>query len=283
MIDTGTFTNNGTINANVSGQTLVLQSFSAATNTKTMEASGGGTLEFSGSTWTNTNGTIEALAGSSVNLTGGATITGGTLTTSGSGVINVLANNDVFLNSLTNSGTLNVQNNVQLELTGPMTNTGTINIQGNGNNTYLLINGSVTLNGSGTINLSGSSFTDLIYGEGSAPILISHNTIEGAGNLGSGNMGFTNDGTVDANVAGQTLAINVDSTGFTNYNGTTTTLTGGSYIANGGNITFAAGNSTGITTLSASVTEEGGGQILNTTNSSQCPCQSRLVSLRPAR
>jgi hypothetical protein len=266
-IDSGTFTNNGTINANVSGQTLLLQAFSAATNTKTMEATGGGTMLFNGSSWTNTGGIIEAQAGSAVNLEGNVTITGGTLTTSGSGAINLLASNDAFLSGLTNSGTLNVQNNAQLQMTGTMTNSGTITIEGSGNNTYLLINGSVTLNGSGTIDLAGSNFTNLIYGVGTAPILISHNTIEGAGNLGSGNMGFTNDGTVDANVTGQNIAINVDSTGFTNWNGTTNTLTGGTYIANGGNITFASGGTTGITTLAASVTEENGGQILDSSNS----------------
>ena len=59
----------------------------------------------------------------------------------------------------------------------------------------------------------------------------------------------------------------MDSTGFTNWNGTTHTLTGGTYIANGGNITFASGGTTGITTLAASVTEENGGQILDTSNS----------------
>jgi fibronectin-binding autotransporter adhesin len=270
QIDSGVFINNGTINANVSGQTLLLTGFAAGTaNTKTMEASGGGTMEFNGSSWTNTGGTIEAQTGSAVNLEGSVTITGGTLTTSGTGAINVLVSNDVFLSGLTNSGTLNVQNNAQLNFTGTMTNNGTVNIQGAGDTTYLIINGSVTLNGSGTIDLTStnSDYTDAIYGEGTAPILISHNTIEGAGNLGSGNMGFTNDGTVDANVAGQAININVDSTGFTNWNGTTNTLTGGTYIANGGNITFASGGTTGITTLSASVTEENGGQILDSSNS----------------
>ena len=263
LIDSGIFTNNGTVNANVSGQTLTLQGLSVATNTKTMEASGGGTLEFNGSTWTNTGGTISAATGSSVNLTGSTTITGGTLTTSGTGVITVLASNYAYLSGLTIGGTLNVQNNSQLNLTGAITNSGTITIEGDGNTTYLIINGPVTLSGSGTIDLGGTNYTNDIYGEGTSPTLVSSNTIEGAGSIGSGNMGFTNNGTVDANVTGQTLAIQVDSSGFTNYNGTTTTLTGGTYIANGGNITFNAGNTTGITTLAAKVTEENGGQLLN--------------------
>ncbi|MGA2021128.1 MAG: hypothetical protein ABSH02_11110 [Candidatus Sulfotelmatobacter sp.] len=267
LINQGTFTNNGTINANISAATLTLQAFTAATNTKTMEASGGGTMEFNGSSWTNTGGVIEAETGSGVNLTGNTTITGGTLTTSGTGAITVLANNDANLASLTNSGTLNIQNNTQTQLTGPITNTGTITLQASGNSTYLIINGAVTLSGAGTINLSSTNgqYSNLIYGAGTAPTLNSFNTIEGAGNIGSSNMGFTNSGILDANVAGQNLAINVNSSGFTNYNGSNNTLTGGTYIANAGDITFAAGNNTGITTLAASVTEENGGQILNTT------------------
>lgn len=279
LIDSGVFTNNGTINANISGQNLQLQSFTAATNTKTMEASSGGILTFNGSSWTNTGGTIEAETGSSVNLAGSTSITGGTLTTSGTGAINVLANNTVYLTGLTNSGTLNEQNNSQLNFTGTMTNSGTVNVQAAGNTTYLIINGSVTLNGTGTIDLTSTNgqYTGEIYGAGTAPILISHNTIEGAGNLGSSNMAFTNDGTLDANVTGQNLGINVDGIGFTNYNGTTHTLTGGTYIANGGTLTFDAGNATGITTLSASATEENGGQILN--NFSGNPGTNALAGL----
>jgi len=266
-IEQGTFVNNGTVNANVSGFGLTLQQFSTATNTKTMEATNGGTLAFNGASWTNTGGTISAQTGSAVELYDSTMITGGTLTTSGTGQIFVPGGYLATLSGLTTTGTINVNNNAQLELTGAITNSGTITLQAAGNTTYLFINGTVTLNGSGTVNLSSTNnnFTNNIYGQGTAPTLTSFNTIEGAGNLGSSNMGFTNNGTLDANVAGLNLAINVDSSGFTNYNGTNFTLTGGTYIANSGNITFAAGNTTGITTLAANVTEENGGQIINTT------------------
>jgi hypothetical protein len=268
-IEQGTFVNNGTVNANVSGFGLTLQQFSTATNTKTMEATNGGTLAFNGASWTNTGGTISAQTGSAVELYDSTTITGGTLTTSGTGQIFVPGGYLANLSGLTTTGTINVNNNAQLELTGAITNSGTITLQAAGNTTYLFINGAVTLNGSGIVNLSSTNnnFTNNIYGQGTAPTLTSFNTIEGAGNIGSSNMGFTNNGTLDANVAGQNLAINVDSSGFTNYNGTNFTLTGGTYIANAGNITFASGGTTGITTLSANVTEENGGQILDTSNS----------------
>jgi hypothetical protein len=75
-----------------------------------------------------------------------------------------------------------------------------------------------------------------------------------------------NTGTLEA--AGGTLTIEGSGTTFfTNDNQTTNTLTGGTYIANGNNIQWAAGTD-GIKTLSANVTEENGGQLINTTNSS---------------
>jgi len=62
----------------------------------------------------------------------------------------------------------------------------------------------------------------------------------------------------------------VDSTGFTNYNGTTTTLTGGTYIANA-----AASRSPRAIppdhNFGGQLTEENGGQILNTSNSNATP------------
>ena len=59
--------NNKTINANVSGQTLLLNP-TAGTNTSILEATGGGNLQLSGS-FTN-SGTIEALIGSTATLNG---------------------------------------------------------------------------------------------------------------------------------------------------------------------------------------------------------------------
>jgi hypothetical protein len=100
-------------------------------------------------------------------------------------------------------------------------------------------------------------------------------------------MGLVNSGTVNANVSGGSLLINVSSAGlnntgtlqaatggiltiqgpansFANYNATTNTLTGGTYTANAGTINFA-GSTSGETVLSARVTQEAGGQIINTT------------------
>ncbi len=256
--------NNGTIDANVTGGTLtLLLAGTSSTNTKTMEATNGGTLTFNTTLTQMGVGTITAATGSAVDLFNNASITGGTLTTSGTGVIYDQGGYFAYLTNLTNSGTYQVQNNAETVLTGTITNNGQIQINSGGNNTVLAMNGAVTLKGTGSVVL-GSGGPNFIEGTGTTPTLTSFNTISGVGNIGNGGIGFTNSGTLNANVSGQALAINVDASGFTNYNGTTDTLTGGTYIANPGNITYNFGNTTGITTLAASVTEEAGGQFINT-------------------
>jgi hypothetical protein len=130
---------------------------------------------------------------------------------------------------------------------------------------------------------------NFIQGAAATDILTNQETIQGAGSIGGGQMGLVNSGTIIAN-ASSNLTIGVSSSGFhntgtieaaggtlsilgpgttffANDNQTTNTLTGGTYIANGNNIQWAAGSG-GITTLSANVTEENGGQLFNTTNSS---------------
>jgi len=254
--------NSGTIDANVNGGVLVLQPGAASTNSKTLEASNGGILNFDGGSWTN-KGTIEALAGSTVVLYNSVSITGGTLTTSGTGVIEEAGGGyNVFLSNLTNAGTYDILNGSTTTISGTITNNGTINIDSGGSATQLYLSGNTTLAGTGAVVL-GSGGPNYVNGVGGA-ILTNDSTIEGTGNLGDGALTITNNGTIEA--LNGTLSILPGSGGFTNYNGATDTLTGGTYIANGGNLTFAAGNSTGITTLSASVTEENGGQLINTTN-----------------
>ena len=257
--------NTDVIDANVNGGTLVLEadaSVAASTNTKTLEATNGGILEFDGGKWTQTGaGTITAATGSTVNLTAGVSITGGTLNTVGTGTINNVAGQTVELTNLTNNGTYNILNDAETVISGTITNNGTINLLASGNVTELDLGANTTITGTGAVVL-GSASANYILGAGGV-VLTNDSTIEGAGNIGDGALTITNNGTLDANVTGENLVIAPGSGGFTNYNGTTNTLTGGTYIANGGNLTFA-GSATGITTLSANVIEENGGQIIDT-------------------
>jgi len=272
--------NSGTINANLNGGQLYMNPFSSAsspsTNTGTLEATNGGILILDGSNWTN-KGKISAAASSAVDLQSGVSITGGTLTTAGNGVIQVLNGQTVSLNSVTNTGTLNVLDSATTQISGTITNTGTINLDSAGNYTLLYLTGNTTLTGTGAV-VMGSGGPNFIDGVAGA-VLTNASTIEGTGYIGNGHLTITNSGTFDSNVTGGTLAISPGSGGFTNYNGTTTTLTGGTFISDAGNITFNAGNSTGITTLAAKVTEEAGGQLINTFNNANTNALANLTSI----
>ena len=95
------------INANVAGLFLLVDpnATSGLTNTGIMQASAGGLAPLDGKRggdFNNSGGLIQALDGSEVQLTAGATINGGTLTTLGSGVIRNLGT--ATLNDVANSG-----------------------------------------------------------------------------------------------------------------------------------------------------------------------------------
>src|SRR5258708_31374519 len=138
------FVNCGTVNASQS-PALAIQTSGGSTNTGTLEATAGGTLTLdgvSGGNITNTGGTIQAIGASgnnaAVNLQNGITITGGTITSNSFGSFNVANGAAPTLSALTNTGTVNVENNSVLNLAGTIVNNGAINLNSGGNNTELI-------------------------------------------------------------------------------------------------------------------------------------------------
>jgi hypothetical protein len=284
--------NSGTIDADQSVP-LILQISSGATNTGKLEATSGATLTLNGGTYMNTGGTILATGASSqVLFESSVTITGGTLTGSSGGVFT--DENTATLSGLTiSAGTINVPTASILNLQGTITNKGTINLESTGNTTELSIgSGNVTLAGTGKVILSANT-NNYVLGSGT---LTSQNTIEGEGNIGDGEMGLVNSGSILANETGANtpsiLYIDTGSAGFTNNNGAangtvnasakntliieggplnnfnsgTNTLTGGIYDATG-TLEFAAGTM-GIVNNDATINlTSATGTILNTANS----------------
>jgi hypothetical protein len=183
---------------------------STTTNTGTLQAIGGGTLQLD-TVVNNSGGTIEAQNGSTVIFTNNfnGSINGGTLTTSGTGTIQ--SQNGVLdgtVNVPTNAGTLNV-NGYDLFFQGTINNTGTINLTGN---SCIVMNQPSTLTGTGTLNMAS---TTCIYGSGLS--FTNASTIQGAGTIGDSNpMPISNSGTIIADQPGTTLFITPNSTGFTN-------------------------------------------------------------------
>jgi hypothetical protein len=246
-----TILNNSVIDANVNGGILYLEPTGASTNTKTLEATNGGTLVFDGGTWTQTGvGTITAATGSAVELTAGASITDGILTTSGTGVIYEATGTTVYLTNVTNDGTYNIQQNSTTELSGTITNNGTINLQSQGYGTQLYLAANTTLKGKGAVIL-GSGGPNYVDGA-TGMTLTNDETIEGAGYIGTG-IKVVNSDIINANVSGATLVLE-PTTASTNSktleatNGGTLEFDGGTWKQTGlGTITAATGSSVELT------------------------------------
>ncbi len=250
-------------------------------NFGTMRASSGGNLVLTGSGgggFDNTGGTIEAVAMSTVTLTVGASITGGTLQTSDDGAIQVAANQPASLTDVTIDGNFTVPNNATLYLAGTITNLGdsfqVIN-QGNASNIYI-DDTTVTLDGGGTIVLGGladlSRIADL---SGSALGVLNNvdNIIQGKGQIGVNSLQVINEpaGVIDANDSSGTLELDPRTTepmmneGFmraSNGGQLVFTGSGGGVFDNTGGTIEALATSTATLTVSASIS----GGILQTSD-----------------
>ena len=172
-----------------------------------MEASNGGILLLTGNGgggFANTGATITAMDGSEVQLTNSASITGGTLTTSGSGVIRNLDN--ATLTSLTIAGTFIANNNTTTTLAGTIIDTGSILLNSTVNLTDLVINSDVTLTGGGTLELVNAARvlgggTLFIGGTDGEAFTVEGNTNTSGGSLGANELAIVNQtgGLIDAN------------------------------------------------------------------------------------
>lgn len=264
-------TNQGTISADSKGNTLTIAGV-AVTNTSSINASGGGILTTLGNTAiANTGGIIEAQTGSTVNV--GGTVSGGTLTTSGTGKIQSENGTlDGTVNTPTNAGTLDAST-FDLFLQGTVENTGTIALT---SSSCMILSKPATLVGSGRLTMTS---TNCIFGSGNA--FTNQSTIQGSGSIGDSNpMPITNAGTILANQT-KPLFIAPDASGFTNtgklivnkgstldingpFNNLSVTgmLTGGTYL-----VTGTLGMEGSIVTNNASLTLTGAAQFVNTLTS----------------
>ncbi len=198
-----TILNQGTVIANGSAPLICDPGSAVFTNTGMMQAESGGVLQLQGSGgFSNAGGTIEALNGSTVNLAG-TQIRGGTLRTSGTGVIQSISTSslDGTVNAVTNAGRLVIPSSRVLLANGTINNTGTIRLDSTGADTYFRpTNGVLTLTGGGVVELSNQT-TNWIYQSNGGSLINMNHTIRGSGNLGWSGAPTTilNQGTVIAN------------------------------------------------------------------------------------
>ena len=207
--------NKAVILASTSGQTMVLNP-GGFTNQGLLEAAGGGTMLLTSTTVNNQAGTIQVDgATSTMQLASNAVIQGGTLTSTNSGVLGVAASHSITLDgstlgALTIAGTYIGNDNSTTILTGTINSNGTIQINAAGNNTFLRIDGAVTLSGTGTVRLStsggGTAFINQLVVN--STLTTAGITILGTGQIGNNGLALVNKATVLANVAGQALVLN---------------------------------------------------------------------------
>jgi hypothetical protein len=264
--------NVGTIDANSPGNTLSIQGTGGSIiNAGTFEATNGGILNVNTNAAVQNFGTIASMgSGSTVNLSGD--IVGGTLTTSGGGVMQT--SGTVTLDAL-NLGAITLTDgstykaaasdtDVQglLKLGTTTGSTLQVTTNGSGNGYFRLIN-NTTLSGPGTMVLNGG-----LIGTNSVNYTLTNNVlIQGYGEIGSNvgadyqNLSLANNSIINANSSGKTLMI--DGTGssivnaglFEATNGGTLNLST-THAINNQNGTITAGN--GSTVNITNTTIQGG-------------------------
>jgi YVTN family beta-propeller protein len=269
-------TNQGTINANVSAGALTLNP-SVFTNQGLLEATSGGILALSGSTISNSAGTIKVSGSSStIQFVNNARIEGGTLATANNGVLTIPSGNAITLDGstlgpLTISGTYVGANNTTTYLIGTINNTGTIQINAAANNTFLTMAAGVTLTGTGTVSLSstpGGGNAALATANGNQLLTNVNNSLQGTGVIGWNGLEVTNQGTINASVSGSltlnptTLAnqgvLEATGSGLLQVS-TTVSNAGGSIVASGAAAAVQFAN--GLTVQGGSLSGTGGGFV----------------------
>ena len=209
--------NNGLISADVSGQTLHIVppangTVQALQNNGILEATGGGKLLLSANIDGAPGSQLRAAAGSTIEQ-GGVTVTG-TINTSGGGVFAANASGSNRLSNVTLNGVLDMTSlaNSREQVSNGLILNGSVNIANGGALTFdsrIPAAAAQIIGGSGTINLAAGT----IFFEGAGQTALGSNIgIRGSGNIGqavavTGSHLLINDGSISADVAGQTLQI----------------------------------------------------------------------------
>jgi fibronectin-binding autotransporter adhesin len=247
ILNLGSFTNTGTINANTTQGAnniqLQLGRSGLSTNTGIIEATNAAALVIGSIDINNNGGTIQASGtNSGVFLVGslgtsGLTISGGTFTTSGGGTIYDQGGSllDGTTNPVVIDGNFMVPPGNGANMQGTIKNTSTIQVlTNNGNNTALSVPGGETLTLTGTGDLQMGDGTNNSYNNninlGGSGILVNQSTVHGTGLIGN-QQTITNQGIISANVpvgsANIALEVGREGTGGISNSGTMEAANGG--------------------------------------------------------
>ena len=228
--------NNGTIIADQATRMVVEPGGLGFVNQGTMQATGAGGFYFTNGNFTNTGRTVEIMDGSQLELNG-LTMTGGTLQTSGSGVIFNTNGHGYTLDGVTVNGTVDQANFSTATIKNGLTHDGSWTLNATINPTNIsFVGGNQTLGGNGTIFLGDNALNQVLADNATVVTQGAAHTIRGAGQLLNNAGGMINQGTI---VADQATAMTID-TGFGRFvNEGTLMATGTSGIDLKGSSTFS--------------------------------------------
>ncbi len=246
------FTNqaSGVVDANASNQLILNTGTLVASNAGLFEATAnGGGLVLQTVVNDGSAGRIAANGGEV--LLNGATIEGGTLSSTAGFSVEVVSTSTVdgTANTVTNAGSLVVSTGESLSLLGTLNNTGVLSLQSTYYDSDLMVGpagstpGTATLTGGGTVSLGDADGSNRIYGAVAGDTLVNlNNVIAGSGNIGANQLNLVNDGTIDATGANNALFIQTNT--FVN------------------NALLEATGTAGLV-IEASVNDSGGGTLLS--------------------
>jgi hypothetical protein len=155
--------NEGTVVANLSNG-ITVNAQGGVTNNHVLRGNAATLLIQNTTVTQGASGVLDAINNGVVQLSG-ASVTGGSFTTTAGSAINTTSGTTSTVSGVANFGTLNIVDNSTLALVGTLTNNGSVNMKSLGNPTSISVTGTQTINGSGTINLS-NTLANRILGDG---------------------------------------------------------------------------------------------------------------------
>jgi len=221
---------------NIDAFLLTLSGAGSTTNTGTINVGSASTATLqvsAGHNIANTGGIINIANGSVLNQFG-STITGGTISTTGTGKVVGFNSNSNILTGVTLNGTLDLATGTSIErVTGGLTLNGAVNIN---NNSILSFSGDQTLSGTGSIVLGNTGASNRALGlEGNTTLTIGSNIVVRGENgtlgqtyLSGGTQSLINNGRISADVSGGKFSL-TPSNGVTN-NGVLEAKNGGTLV-----------------------------------------------------
>jgi hypothetical protein len=268
-----TFINQATVNSNSSGNTLTLNGGGGVTNNGALiEATNGGALLIN-TLINNQGGNITSDLGT-VNIIGGNSIQGGTLSGPGFGTTNSAVLDGSTRGALTLSPDFvwTAGGGTGTYVNGSIVNQGAMNFfAGGGRNTVFVLNDNTTLTGGGTITLNSGDNNGQVYIQQQAANLTltnAGNTIQGYGTIGNSGLTVVNGpaGALLANAPGQALIINgsggLTNNGLMQVSGSSVMRIVGDFRNNGTVVLGASAAGAGLFSETGNYTQGSTGQLI---------------------